>query len=111
MKEEEKSKVKDYLLKEKRKIIIKLEELKELTRPIEPDCAIGRLSRMDAINNRGINEAAFLKAGEKLKKINISLSSINEDNFGNCIHCGGEIPIQRLLLMPGSLCVKCASRH
>ena len=26
-------------------------ELKELTSPIAPDCAIGRISRMNAINN------------------------------------------------------------
>jgi DnaK suppressor protein len=33
--------------------------LKELTRPIAPDNAIGRLSRMDAINTKSINEAAL----------------------------------------------------
>ncbi len=30
-------------------------ELKVLTLPIAPDCAIGRVSRMDAINNKSIN--------------------------------------------------------
>ena len=29
-------------------------ELIELTKPIAPDCAIGRVSRMDAINNKSI---------------------------------------------------------
>ena len=111
MNKEEKNKILVYLTTEKEKVLIKIEELKELSMPIEPDCAIGRVSRMDAINNRGISEAALQKAHEKLKKINISLSSINDDNFGNCIHCGEEIAIQRLLLMPGSLCIKCAQRY
>lgn len=107
----EKEKIRDYLSAEKVKLNRKIEELKELTKPIEPDCAIGRVSRMDAINNKSINEAALQKSLEKLKKINISLSGIDEADFGKCISCGENIPIQRLLLMPGSLCVKCANRH
>jgi DnaK suppressor protein len=108
MKQTEKTQVLNYLINEKSKLIKHLDELVELTKPIEPDCAIGRVSRMDAINNKSINEAALSKAQDKLKKINISLDRIDDDNFGSCIQCGEPIPIQRLLLMPGSLCIKCA---
>ena len=110
MNQNEKEKVKAYLLSEKAKLEGRLLELKELTKPIEPDCAIGRVSRMDAINNRSINEAAFQKSKDKQKKINISLEHIDDDDFGDCIQCGESIPIQRLLIMPGALCVKCARR-
>ena len=110
MNQQEKAQVREYLIKEKSKLIKHLAELKELTKPIEPDCAIGRVSRMDAINNKAINEAALRKAQDKLKKINISLERMNDENFGDCIGCGDKIPIQRLLLMPGSLCVRCARR-
>ena len=55
MDQKEKIQVKEYLLKERIKINERLIELKELTKPIEPDCAIGRISRMDAINNKSIN--------------------------------------------------------
>ncbi len=41
-------------------------DYKELTRPISPDDAIGRISRMDAINNKSVNEAALRKAEAKL---------------------------------------------
>ena len=110
MNQNEKAQVKDYLIKEKAKLSVRLEELKELTKPIEPDCAIGRVSRMDAINNKSINEAALRKSQDKLKRIDISLEHIDDEDFGNCIECGDAIPIQRLLIMPGSLCVKCAQR-
>ena len=110
MNQQEKAQVKEYLTKEKTKLIGHIIELKELTKPIEPDCAIGRVSRMDAINNKSINEAALRKAQDKEKKINISLERIDDENFGSCIQCGEPIPIQRLLLMPGSLCIKCAQR-
>ena len=110
MDQQEKTQVKEYLTKEKSKLIDHIIELKELTKPIEPDCAIGRVSRMDAINNKSINEAAMRKAQDKLKKINISFERMDDENFGRCIQCGEQIPIQRLLLMPGSLCIKCAQR-
>ena len=110
LEEKAKVKVKAYLLKEKAKIAQRISELKELTAPIAPDCAIGRVSRMDAINNRSINEAALQKSRDKQKKINISLEHIDDVDFGNCIHCGDPIPIQRLLIMPGGLCVKCSGR-
>jgi DnaK suppressor protein len=108
MDQKEKIKVKDYLLKEKVKLKERLIELKELTKPIEPDCAIGRVSRMDAIINKSINEAALRKTQDRLKKIEISLDHFDDNNFGCCIGCGETIPIQRLLIMPGSLCIKCA---
>ena len=110
MNQQEKVQVKEYLVKEKSKLVKHLIELKELTKPIEPDCAIGRVSRMDAINNKAINQTALRKAMDKLNKINISLERMDDDSFGNCIECGDQIPIQRLLLMPGSLCVRCAQR-
>ena len=110
MNNHEKEQVKTWLLKEKTKLEARIAELKELTAPIAPDCAIGRVSRMDAINNRSINEAALQKSRDKQKKINISLEHIEDENFGNCIHCGEPIPIQRLLIMPGSLCVRCSGR-
>lgn len=108
MTHQEKTKIVDYLIREKAKTTKRIVELKELTLPIEPDCAIGRISRMDAINNKSINEAALRKAQDKFKKINISLERVDDDNFGCCIQCGESIPIQRLLIMPGSLCIKCA---
>jgi len=108
MDQKEKIQVKEYLLKEKIKINERLIELKELTKPIEPDCAIGRISRMDAINNKSINEASLRKTQDRLKKIDISLEHFDDDNFGCCIGCGKSIPIQRLLIMPGALCINCA---
>jgi RNA polymerase-binding transcription factor len=108
MTQEEITSIKEYLLKEEIKITKRVIELKELTQPIEPDDAIGRVSRMDAIVNKSINQEALKKAATKLSKVKISLERIDDDNFGNCIQCNQPIPIQRLLLMPGSICIKCA---
>jgi DnaK suppressor protein len=108
---EEKNKIIDYLKKEKLKLEVKISDLKELTAPVSPDCAIGRVSRMDAINNKSVNEAALRSAETKLRNINISLEKSEEPDFGKCRQCGFDIPVGRLLVMPGSTrCVACASR-
>lgn len=108
---EDKKKIIETLLKEKRKLIAKISDLKELTIPISPDCAIGRVSRMDAINNKSVNEAALRSAETKLRNIEISLEKSEDPDFGKCRQCGYDIPVGRLIVMPGSTrCVGCASR-
>ncbi len=88
-----------------------IDELKELTKPIAPDCAIGRVSRMDAINNRSVNIAALTKKKEKLLALKSIINHIYDDNFGKCISCGKEIPLGRILIIPESnKCMNCASK-
>ncbi|MDM8161812.1 TraR/DksA C4-type zinc finger protein [Labilibaculum sp. K2S] len=85
--------------------------LKDLTQPISPDCAIGRVSRMDAINNKSVNEAALRKKEVQLSALKDALKNIDSDDFGKCIKCGIQIPIGRIMIMPESKkCVNCASR-
>ena len=88
---------------------LKIEELKELTKPIPPDVAIGRISRMDAINNKSVNEAALRASEIKLTKLEMALEKVDDAKFGTCLRCGQEIPEGRLMLMPESIkCVRCA---
>ncbi|MBT8394344.1 MAG: TraR/DksA family transcriptional regulator [Flavobacteriaceae bacterium] len=87
-----------------------VEKYKELSKPIAPENAIGRVSRMDAINNKSVNEAALLKAELKLNSLRIALNNIHEPNFGICSKCNNPIPVGRIMLMPQSrFCVHCAS--
>lgn len=110
MKKEELAIVKENLIKEKKRLVEHIADLKELTKPISPENAIGRVSRMDAINNKSVNDAALLSSETKLKTINFALEKIDEPNFGNCRKCRNPIPYGRLIVMPGSsTCVKCAS--
>jgi DnaK suppressor protein len=95
--------------------IIKLKDdilkLIDLTKPISPDCAIGRVSRMDAINNKSVNEAALRQRQIQLKALEYALNHVNDSDFGKCTKCGLEIPLGRIMLMPESKkCVSCASR-
>jgi len=42
----------------------KIVDYTDMAKPISPDDAIGRLSRMDAINNKSVAESALHKAKE-----------------------------------------------
>ena len=87
-------------------------ELEELTKPISPENAIGRISRMDAINNKSINDAALVQARSKLDKLQLAQQKCDDPDFGSCKRCGQPIPKGRLILMPESLfCVKCAASN
>lgn len=106
---EEREQLKSQIEKKIQRLTRQIGELKELTKPVEPDCAIGRVSRMDAINNKSVNESALSKKQEQVKGLNLALQDIDRDDFQNCIVCGYEIPLQRLFIMPESRkCTNCA---
>ena len=81
----------------------------KLTQPVAPDVAIGRLTRMDAIGNKAINEAALREAQNTLAKLEWALKIIDQPGFGMCRECEKPIPVARLMIMPESdMCVQCA---
>ena len=101
--------IRQKIQSEIKKTEIEISELKELTKPIAPENAIGRLSRMDAINNKSIYDAALVKAQDKLQKLLVADRNVDNPDFGTCVKCGKPIPIGRILLIPQSnRCVNCA---
>lgn len=109
MTEQEKKDVKAKVLVEMKRTNTAIDDYKDLTKPISPENAIGRISRMDAINNKSVAEAALRQAEVKLKNLHNVLESIDNKDFGLCLKCQKPIPIGRILLMPQSrYCVNCA---
>lgn len=104
--EEIKQKILDEISKTEKLII----DYQEMTKPVAPDVAIGRVSRMDAINNKAVTESALRKAQEKLNRLNYVLSKLGSEDFGICLKCKRQIPIGRILIRPESMyCVNCAN--
>ena len=105
----DKLQIKQTILDEIAKTEKAIADYKELTKPISPNNAIGRVSRMDAINNRSVNQASLRQAETKLTNLNRALSKVNDDDFGVCLKCQNPIPVGRILIRPESfLCVNCA---
>ena len=88
-----------------------VERLEEATQPISPENSIGRVSRMDAINNKGVSEAALRSSRRKLSSLRLALTKVDHPDFGLCSCCKQPIPPARLMYMPESTrCVRCADR-
>ena len=101
--------IKQKILAEISKTENSIKEYKELTKPIAPDVAIGRISRMDAINNKSVTEASLRQAEEKLRNLHRVFSQLGSKEFGFCLKCRKSIPLGRILIRPESLyCVNCA---
>ena len=87
----------------------KLNEYTELCKPIAPENSIGRISRMDAINNKSVVEAALREAKNKMQQLQVMQKKIKDLDFGICVKCKKEIPFGRLMIRPHSrFCVNCA---
>lgn len=88
-----------------------VETFKKLSKPVPPDNAIGRITRMEAINSKSINEASYAKSKQTLKTLKKNLEMIDDPDFGYCGHCEEPIGFKRLMIMPEALfCVSCAGK-
>lgn len=79
---------------------------------IAPDNAIGRLTRMEAIQAQSISSAGRARLQGRLKQIRRVLAQFDAATYGQCVTCGEAIPRGRLEIMPETrLCVACAQRR
>lgn len=108
MTESDRSILKDKLISKLSKLEVDIAAYRELTKPISPENAIGRISRMDAINNKSVNEAALRNTLQKKHQLEQTLSKIETESFGLCRQCGNAIEIAKLMAFPESIrCVIC----
>ena len=111
MEKEEKIHLKGRLIEKMKAIKADITAYKLLTKPIAPDNAIGRLTRMEAINSKSVNEAALRRAEETLSMIARAQAKIDHPDFGLCRECDEPIPSARLLALPETnLCVHCSQK-
>lgn len=109
--EEERSRLKEIIREHIAQAEADIAELNELVKPVSLDASIGRISRMDAINNKTINEDALRKTKKRLQKLENIITIADTKEFGKCVKCGTQIPFGRLEFMPESRsCVQCARR-
>ena len=106
---EDRQTIKQRARRKREELEERIAEYRELTKPIPPSEAIGRVSRMDAINNRSVNEAALRQLERELAALEKALLRMRDEKYGKCMQCGQDIPTERLMLMPGAIrCVRCA---
>ena len=71
--------------------------------------AVGRLSRMDAIQNQAMAKAQAARRQGEANRLRSALVRIDEGEFGFCEDCGDDIAPKRLELDPAAAkCIGCA---
>ena len=71
--------------------------------------AVGRLSRMDAMQQQAMAEAQERTRQLDLQRIEQAYRRIRDEDYGYCMECDEEIPDGRLAIDPmAERCVKCA---
>ncbi|MEC8421268.1 MAG: TraR/DksA C4-type zinc finger protein [Verrucomicrobiota bacterium] len=75
---------------------------------VEPDKSLGRLSRMEAMQDQQLVMEMRRRKKRQLAEIKSALSKIEMGNYGVCIFCGKKINAERLEVSPESqTCIRC----
>ncbi|MBG87260.1 MAG: hypothetical protein CMO80_10215 [Verrucomicrobiales bacterium] len=79
------------------------------TEVVQLDTAIGRLSRMDAMQNQQMALELKRRQEARLQRIERALKNIDNGNYGLCGKCRKTIAEDRLEVQPDAvMCIKCA---
>ena len=71
--------------------------------------AVGRLSRMDALQNQAMAKAGASRRQIERSRLLAAHAKIEEGEYGYCEDCGDDIALARLELDPAAVkCIHCA---
>ena len=71
--------------------------------------SVGRLSRMDAMQQQAMAEAQERTRQHDLIRIDMAFRRITDEEYGYCAECDNEIPDGRLAIDPmAERCIHCA---
>lgn len=80
----------------------------EALRTVELDqTAVGRLSRMDSLQNQAMSAGLREREVARLAQLLEALERLDAGRYGLCTHCGESIPFERLFVFPEA--PECAS--
>lgn len=72
------------LLAARTELQVLLDDTADSTRPVDSEEPIGRVSRMDAIQQQEMAQAEHLRSEHRLQLIDLALKKIDEGDFGYC---------------------------
>ena len=85
-----------------------LELSKEGARPVDREEPIGRLSRMDAMQQQSMVVANRAQHSRRLQQVERALKAVENGEYGVCASCEEPIGVVRLRARPEAvLCVEC----
>jgi len=107
--EEDRSEIRNTIIDAISSIKAEMKILEENSRPIAPDCSLGRLTRLEAMQEQELNVHRLHEAKIRLNRLEYALRKVGSPEYGICMECEEPIAVARLKLMPEtSLCIRCA---
>lgn len=93
-------------------LLATLKGLENASATVELDqSSVGRVSRMDAMQQQAMAQAERQKITMKLKAIKSALKKISSDDFGYCEQCDDLIQLARLKVKPETpYCLACQEK-
>ena len=89
-----------------------LDDSSDGAQPVSLDEPIGRLSRMDAIQQQSMVQANRRTAQTRLTRVDAALRRYDIDDYGLCVECEEEIGYARLKARPEApFCIDCQSHR
>ncbi len=74
--------------------------------------SVGRVSRIDALQQQAIAQAAGERLKLRQRKLEAALARLQAGNYGICCDCGGEVEARRLNADPATpFCGECAAER
>ncbi len=81
----------------------------DTTKPVDLEQPIGRLSRMDAMQNQQIAKASRRNDELRLRLVFAAINNLDDGDYGLCTRCDGPIGFRRLKARPEArMCIDCA---
>jgi DnaK suppressor protein len=104
-------KLREQLESRRQDLVNQIEGIDDAARPVDLDQqSVGRVSRVDAIQQQQMALANRQQAAALLRSIELALQRIDDGSYGACLECGEAIAEARLQAQPwAGLCIVCQS--
>lgn len=86
----------------------RLQVLRQETLPVSLDQAVGRLARIDMIQQQQMASGQQQRLNVELRQVEAAMDRLSQKQFGLCVQCRNPIPFERLKIRPVTiLCHQC----
>ncbi len=100
--------LRDRLLSLRKELVNQQEQAIDSTKAVAPDDAIGRLTRLDAMQQQGMAIEERRRREVRLQQIAAALAAMESEDYGFCRRCQEPIGYRRLGAKPESpFCLPC----
>jgi DnaK suppressor protein len=110
--DDERAELRAELMRELARLERTMPTSRDAARPVSLDqTAVGRLSRMDALQNQQMSVDLHSRNEARHAQIIDALARMDAGTYGSCSHCGQPIPYGRLLVFPEArACAACGAK-